>query len=449
MKNQITIVIIFLSGLQLGFAQNSNYKESIDSLLNYFKENNAFSGKVVIKKNNEVLYSADYNIFSEGKEQYKIGSITKIFTSILVFQLIEEGKLKFDTPLSNYFPSIKHSDKITIENMLSHTSGIFDIILWDNYYSTRDQKFTRQQILEIINNHKPEFRPDKDCDYSNSNYILLGYIIEDITKESYAKNVKDRIVDKIGLENTYAEESEKNISSQKSYYFDGGGWIEDISSDPSLPFAAGAIISTNEDLCKLMNELFNGKLISDHSLQQMKTLRSKAIGYGLFKAPFYDKTGWAHTGRIDEFKAAVVYFPDDSICVSILSDASLLSINDISIGVLSKFFDKKYKYPEFYHSTIQKPAIDVFTGKYKAKLAGIISLGTFQISKAKNNYLFLTENSNDDENAEKALLERINENTFFSRKANAKLIFSINEKGFVDNLTLEQGKVSIKCIKID
>lgn len=427
-------------------AQNSDYKKSVDSLMNYLTKENSFLGNIELRKGNEIVYSYNSNPLEPKNGQYRIGSITKVFTAIVIFQLIEENKLKLDAKLSDFYPDIKNAKDITIENLLSHTSGIYNFTTWENYYSTRNQKFSKAQALDIINKGKPDFKPNKDCVYSNSNYILLGYIIEDLTKKSYAVNVKERIIDKINLKHTFVAETDQDIRDIKSYLFNGNDWDADVGSNPSLPFSAGAIVSTTNDLNQLMNQLFHGDLVSKESLSMMQTLKNKTIGQGLFRVPFYDKIGWGHTGRIDEFKSAVFYFPTEDLYLSILTNGSRGNLNDVAIGLLSKYYGKKYSYPTFYHSEINEPKASVFVGTYRAKLAGLITVGEFEISEAKNGYLFMSE-LQDGKIGEKALLERIDANTFYLRTAKGKLIFTL-ENNKVKQLILEQGKMSIKCKKI-
>ena len=259
--------------------------------------------------------------------------------------------------------------------------------------------------------------------------------------------MKERITDKIYLKNTFVAESEHDIKDLKSYLFNGENWFEDISSHPSLPFSAGAIISTTNDLNKFMDNIFQGNLVSKQSLFTMQNLKSKSIGHGLFKLPFYDKIGWGHTGSIDEFKSVTSYFPTEDLYLSITTNGSRINLNDVMIGILSKYYDKKYDYPKFYHTEIQNPPILNFTGIYKAKLGGLITVGKFEITPAENNYLFMNELQND-KIGEKALLERINSNTFYLRSAKGKLIFTLDKNNKVKKLVLEQGKMSIKCNKI-
>ncbi|WDF46598.1 serine hydrolase [Chryseobacterium sp. KACC 21268] len=441
-------IYFFLIFNIFGFAsaQNSDYKKSVDSLMDYLTKENSFLGNIELRKGNEIVYEYNSNPLEPKNGQYRIGSITKIFTAIVIFQLIEENKLTLDTKLIDFYPDIKNAKDITIENLLSHTSGIFNFTAWENYYSTRNQKFSKAQILEIINNGKPEFKPKKDCVYSNSNYTLLGYIIEDLTKKSYTVNVKERIIDKIDLKHTFVAESEQDVNNIKSYLFNGEDWYEDMSSNPSLPFSAGAIVSSTSDLNQLMNQLFHGDLVSKKSLSTMQTLKNKTIGHGFFAAPFYDKICWGHTGRIDEFKSATFYFPAEDLYLSILTNGSRGNLNDVTVGLLSKYYGKKYSYPTFYHSEIYEPKALVFTGTYRAKLAGLITIGEFEITEAKNGYLFMSE-LQDGKTGERALLERIDANTLYLRSAKGKLIFTL-ENDKVKKLILEQGKMSIKCKKI-
>ena len=127
-------------------AQNSDYKKSIDSLLTHFQANNAFSGSVMLQKDGETVYKGEFNKFANGSEKYRIGSITKIFTAIITFQLIEEGKLSLDTKLNEYFPDIKNSELITIGNMMNHTSGIYNYLEWEDYYNQKNKTYTRADI---------------------------------------------------------------------------------------------------------------------------------------------------------------------------------------------------------------------------------------------------------------------------------------------------------------
>ncbi|AZA49402.1 class A beta-lactamase-related serine hydrolase [Chryseobacterium carnipullorum] len=434
-------------------AQKPDLKSSIDSLLTNFQRHNAFSGNILLQKNGETIYKGEFNKFAEGSDQYRIGSITKVFTAIITFQLIEEGKLSLDSRLSKYFPSIKNAEMITIGNMLNHTSGIYNYLEWEDYYDQKSKNYTRDDMLKLLQQGKPDFKPGKESSYSNSNYLLLGYIIEDITGRSYEENIKARILDKIGMRRTYCEKDQTQYSKRtKSYKFDGENWSKESDTHPSFTFATGNIVSTTEDLSKLMHELFKGTLISENSLEQMKKTNPQvALGYGLFRTPFYNKTGYGHTGRIDEFHSGIAYFPEDNFSIVILANGTNIKLNDMVVGIVSKYYQKKYKNPDFTaYSSETAPSTEIYKGIYKAKLAGLITVGTFQITQAGKNHLFIAMYNHEKQGKEsrKALLKRTGENEFYSFENGAELKFLLNEKGKVIGIKLTQGKQSINCKKV-
>jgi len=440
---------IALSIFGLMSAQNSDHTKSIDSLINSFQQNNAFSGSVLLQKDGETVYKGEFNKFGDNSDKYRVGSITKIFTAVITFQLIEEGKLTLDTKLDKYYPDIRNADKITIGNLLNHTSGIYNYLEWNDYYVSKQKKFTKKEMLDLVTQGKPDFKPGDDCRYSNSNYLLLGYIIEDITGKPYAENLNVRIIDKIGLQNTYCEPDENQYPKRNaSYSFDGEEWTKETETHPSFTFAAGAVVSTAEDLSKLMDNLLKGKLVSGTSLAQMGQANQKAIGYGLFLTPFYDKTGYGHSGNIDEFHSFTGYFPNDRLSVSILSNGGNVELNEIVLGVVSKYYDKAYQNPDFsIYKSKTAPQTKIYSGVYKAKLVGLINVGTFQISEAANNYLFLSMYE-DGKEGQKILLERKGENKFYARKNNAEFDFIVDKKGDVTGMKLTQNKQSVNCKKI-
>ena len=440
---------IALSIFGLMSAQNPDQTKSIDSLMNSFQQNNAFSGSVLLQKDGETVYRGDFSKFRDNSDKYRVGSITKIFTAVITFQLIEEGKLTLDTKLDKYYPHIKNADKITIGNLLNHTSGIYNYLEWNYYYVSKQKKFTKKEMLDLVIQGKPDFKPGDDCRYSNSNYLLLGYIIEDITGKPYAENLNVRIVDKIGLQNTYCEAEENQYPERNaSYSFDGQKWTKETETHPSFTFAAGAVVSTTEDLSKLMDNLLKGKLVSRTSLAQMGQTNQKAIGYGLFLTPFYDKTGYGHSGNIDEFHSFTGYFPNDRLSVSILSNGGNVALNEIVLGVVSKYYGRAYQNPDFsIYKSKTAPQTKIYSGVYKAKLVGLINVGTFQISEAADNYLFLSMYE-DGKDGQKVLLERKGENKFYARKNNAEFDFIIDKKGNVTEMKLTQNKKSISCKKV-
>ena len=447
MKTILLILVFSISGLLV--AQHSDYSKSIDNLMRSLAENKAFSGSVLLQKEGKTSYKGEFNTVGTPSDKYRVGAITEVFTAIIIFQLIEEGKLTLETTLDQYYPTIKNADKITITQLLGHLSGIYNYAEWDDYYTSKHKKFTKKEMINLIVQGKPEFKPGQDRSYNNANYVLLGYIIEDITQATYAENVAIRIANKLGLQNTYCETDEKEYPKRNaSYLYNGATWTKEADSHPSFTFSAGAIVSTTADLSKLIEALLTGRLIAEKSLAQMKKTNQKGIGYGLLKMPIFDQIGYGHFGNIDEFQSFIGYFPTEGLSIAVLSNASNVKLNDVILGIASKYFNKAYQQPDFTTPQNQASAsTKIYTGVYKATLIGLIDVGAFQIREAANNHLFLTIYA-DGKDGQKILLEPKGENKFYGRKNNSEFDFTINKKGDVTGMKVTQNKQSLNCKKV-
>ena len=187
----IFFTTILLTGLSLGtvYSQNIN-KPKLDSLLDILAEKNKAMGSLTISKNGTVLYkrAIGYSFISDNEKKtatditkYRIGSISKMFTAIIIFQLIEEEKIKLTSTLDTYFPNLPNAKKITISNLLNHRSGLHNFTDDPDYMTWMTQPKTHDEMLAIISKNKVDFPPNEKASYSNSNYVVLGYIIEKIS----------------------------------------------------------------------------------------------------------------------------------------------------------------------------------------------------------------------------------------------------------------------------
>jgi CubicO group peptidase (beta-lactamase class C family) len=365
MKIKIFITVL-LSLLFSGtvFSQGFN-KEKLDSLFNRLSEKNKAMGSLTISKNGTILYNKaiGYSYISEKekisateKTRYRIGSISKMFTATLIFQLIEEGKLTLTTTADKYFPTLPNAEKITIANLLNHRSGLHNFTNDPEYSTWMTTPKTHDEMLTIISKSKAEFQPNEKFSYSNSNYVVLGYMIEKICNESYAKVLEERITSKIGIADTYYG-GRTNIKNNESYSYQWlKNWEQQPETDMSIPGGAGSIVSTPADLTKFIEALFSYQLVSESSLQQMKKM-TDGYGMGMFQIPFYTKISYGHIGGIDGFGSILAYFPEDTLAVAYCTNGQVYPMNTILIGVLSIYFNKEYSIPEF----IPQPAIDLKT----------------------------------------------------------------------------------------
>jgi len=264
----------------------------------------------------------------------------------MIFQLIEEGKIKLTTTLDSYFPNLPNAKTITISNLLNHRSGLHNFTNDPEYQNWMTQPKTQDEMLAIIAKNKVDFQPNEKAAYSNTNFVILGYIIEKIDKQPYSKSLEKRIISRVKLSNTYIG-GKTNIGNNESYSYQYmGQWIQAPETDMSIPGGAGSIVSTPTDLTQFIEALFSLKLVSQNSLNQMKTI-TDGFGMGMFQIPFSTKKAYGHNGGIDGFASNLAYFPEDNLTLAYCTNGQAYPMNDILIGVLSICFDKAYSIPTF------------------------------------------------------------------------------------------------------
>lgn len=349
-------------------------KEKLDAYLKSLYENKKWMGGVALMQDGKLIYTNNFGPLAEGstlqanqQTKYRIGSVTKMFTAVLIYQLIEEGKLSLNEPLSTFYPNVKNADKITIKHLLGHESGI------QNYTSTTKVEFTREytksEMLDLITQMETVFKPGSEKKYSNSNYILLGFIVEDLYKMPIAKAYQQQILSKGKLtkEITFEQPTDIKENYTHSYKWNhkNNDWEEVKPWGRTVAGSAGAISSSMESLAEFLYKWYEGDYLTDASLQQMTSIE-KSMGYGSFLVPFHDKTSYGHGGGIEEFSTMASYFPKEKISFAIVSNASEINTNDVSIGVLSILFGKEFELPTF---------------EKKNSIKGNSYLGTFSNSK--------------------------------------------------------------------
>jgi len=366
---------IFLLGLSFGTVHAQNFdKAKMDQLFDVLAQKEKAMGSLTLSKNGNVIYSRAIgysSITDAGKQpsttvtKYRIGSITKMFTTTMIFQLVEEGKLKLITTLDTYFPKLPNANKITIGNLLNHRSGLHNFTNDAEYSGYMTQPKTQDEMLAIFAKSKLDFQPNEKAEYSNTNFVILGFIIEKITKQSYSINLKQRITSKTGLSNTYyGGKTNANNNECFSYQF-AGYWKQMPETDMSIPGGAGAIVSNPTDLTKFIEALFSLKLVKQSSLDQMKKI-TDGFGMGMFQIPFYDHKAWGHNGGIDGFGSNLAYFPDDGLAIAYCTNGQVFPMNDILIGVLSIYFNKDYSIPTFTTVSVKTEELDKYLGVYSS-----------------------------------------------------------------------------------
>ncbi|PIF46886.1 D-alanyl-D-alanine carboxypeptidase [Chryseobacterium sp. 52] len=299
--------------------------------------------------------------------QYRIGSISKTFTAVLVMKAVEEKKLALDTKLSGFYPDIENADKITIENLLQHRSGIHNLTDEDEYLTYYTKPHTEESLASIIKKYKSDFSPGTQYEYSNSNYILLGFILEKVYQKSYAELIRKKIAGPLKLKLTQVGgKIDPSKNQALSYQYVNRNYQLSPETDMSIPVGAGNLISTPTELLKFIIALENGKLVSKSSLNQMKNFKD-SYGYGIAQVPFENYSGYGHNGGIDQFRSILYYFPELKTGISFITNQSDYDNNDISIKMMQTVVGKDFKMPNFKEISVAEEILKKYEGLYKAE----------------------------------------------------------------------------------
>ena len=371
MKKLFLLALIFGLFGQAAFSQEFD-NAKLDKFFDVLEANNKFMGSVALSKNGEIIYSravgfadVENQMKAEVDSKFRIGSISKTFTSVLVMKGVEERRIDLEQTINKYFPTIKNSNKIKISHLLNHRSGIHNFTNDKEYLTWNSFAKTEKEMVEIITNAGSDFEPDTKAEYSNSNFVLLTFILEKAFKKSYSEILTKYITKPIGLKNTYLGAKINSSNNECLSYRFAGKWEKMPETDISIPLGAGGIVSTPSDLVIFSDALFGGKLLKPESLEKMKTVIGN-FGIGLVKIPFFNISAYGHTGGIDGFSSVFSYFPDGNISYALTSNGANFNNNLVSIAVLSAIFNKPYEIPEFKNINLTSEELDRYTGIYSS-----------------------------------------------------------------------------------
>src|SRR5262245_34895940 len=382
MKMKILFATLLTLALStIGYAQTPD-KAKLDQFFDRLSEKNKAMGSLTIAKDGNVLYTRTigYSQISGTEKKpltaatrYRIGSITKMFTAAMILQLVEERELKLTDTLDKFFPQVPNAQKITIAQILAHRSGIHDSILDRNLRpASYTNAITKDEFLTLIVKGTPDFEPDAKHSYSNSGYFLLGLILEKLTGKPYGEALKERITSKIGLKDTYTATGNIDVTNNEAltYINFGHDWKQGPETHPSILFGGGSIVSTPNDLAKFIRALFDLKLISQESLNQMKTIRD-GDGLGMEPFTFAGKTFYGHTGGGDNYGAWLAYEPEENLAVAYTTNAKVYPVVNIVRGVIDIYYNKPFEIPAFETIAVSPEVLDKYVGVYSSPEAPV------------------------------------------------------------------------------
>lgn len=311
----------------------------MDQVIQPYVANHQFMGSVLVARNGQVIYSKGYgsadlewDVPNSPGTKFRLGSVTKQFTAASILLLEERGKLSVSDPVKKYLPDAPAAwDKITIFHLLTHTSGIPNFTGFADYQKLEPFAATSEQLVARFRDKPLDFEPGEKWQYSNSGYVLLGYLIEKITGESYEKFVRENIFTPLGMKDSGYDSNSEVIPHRASGYVPGKNGFENAGFiHMSIPHGAGALYSTTEDLLKWEQGLFGGKLLKPESLQKMTTPFKSNYAFGLQVETTGGHKVIEHGGGIEGFNTELAYYPDDKLTVVVLGNVNGGAPGDIA-----------------------------------------------------------------------------------------------------------------------
>ncbi len=398
----IAIILTMVCYATASMAKASFDRAGLDQMFSNLESGQRMMGSVLITKDGEPIYSRELgygNMASKTKSDsqtmFRIGSITKTFTATLIFRLIEEQKLSLNTKLSKFYPQLANADQITIAHLLSHTSGLPNFPFDVDFNDPKAWVFhaqSRSQMLARFLTMKPIFNPGEKRQYSNTNFVLLGYIVESVAGTSYNQYLNENIIKKINLTRTRVGGKINNKNNEAfSYAWNDAKWNRSLEQNLSIAGGAGSLVSTNADLAKFIHTLFTSDKILRQSSQVRMTTpfipslenSTLGIGVGVLEIGNIKKKIFQHDGGVDEFMSLLTYVPEDKLAISILINGHNYPIRKIFRTLFSQYYAQPTAIPAFKAIQLSDVALEGFVGSYNFAEIGM----TISIKKGKANLI--------------------------------------------------------------
>jgi CubicO group peptidase (beta-lactamase class C family) len=303
----------------------------LDQVVQSYAAGRKFMGTALVARGNQVLFSKGYgfadlewDVPNTPTTKFRLGSVTKQFTAASILLLEERGKLNVSDPVKKYMPDAPAAwDKMTIFHVLTHTAGIPNFTSFPDYEKLAPFPATPAQLVARFRDKPLDFAPGEQFSYSNSGYVLLGYLIEKIAGESYEKFVRENIFTPLGMSDSGYDSNSAIIPRRASGYALGPGGYENAGFiHMSIPLSAGALYSSTEDLLKWEQGLFGGKVLKPASLEKMTTPFKSNYAFGLGVETIGGHKLISHSGGIQGFVTELEYYPDDKLTVVVLENVS-------------------------------------------------------------------------------------------------------------------------------
>ena len=368
MKRFLAIILILGFAVTL-FSQETTV-EKLDRLLKGYTETGRFNGSALIASHGKILLEKGYGYknfkgrtLNDTCTIFQIASVTKQFTSAVILKLVELNKLSLNDRLKKFYPDFPKGESISIENLLTHTSGIFDWTQSINFSPTSEQT-----LLGFLKTKALDFSPGTRWSYSNSNYSLLGYIIQKASGMSYEDAVRKYIFNPLHM-NHSGFDFKNLVSKEKATgysTFSDSSKIAGILYDSIGPFAAGEIYSTVGDLYKWHRGLQSYKIINRSSLEKAYTPYKDHYGYGWTIDSLFNRRITSHSGDISGFNSNLARITEDNVFIILLNNKEESGLEAITRDILAILYSQPYSIPVKRHPVkLDEEILKKYIGAYE------------------------------------------------------------------------------------
>jgi len=364
-KNGILILFLLLIS-NMSFAQTK--VEQIDELISTYEEYGKFNGSVLVSDQGKVIYkkgfgmaNMEWDIPNQPNTKHRLGSITKQFTAMLILQLVAEGKLDLQEPISKYLPDYPKAtgDIITTHHLLTHTSGIPNYTAFPKFMADESRNpYSPKEFLKKFDEKKLDFTPGEKFSYSNSGYFLLGAIVEKLSGKTYEQMLQDKIFTPLNMNETgYDNHGDILKNRATGYEKQGQGYENSRYIDMSIPYAAGSLYSTVEDLYKWDQSLYTNNILPKEYMSiyfkpYIAAFGSAhyAYGWGVGYAKIGKSTdsiyAIGHGGGINGFNTNISRTTSNKSLIVLLNNTGGAPLDDITRAIRGIMHGKAYDMPK-------------------------------------------------------------------------------------------------------
>jgi len=379
---QIILTFLLVSGhfVNTTMAQTNVDKQlstKFDQLLSEQFKNNEPGGTALVSRKGQIIYkkafgmaNIELNIPMQTENIFRIGSISKQFTAVAILQLMEQGKLGLQDEITKFIPDYPtHGHKITIEHLLTHTSGIKSYTGMKDFDAISRLDKKPEELITFFKNQPMEFAPGTKWNYNNSGYFLLGYIIEKVSGKTYPEYVEENIFKPLGMSNSYYGSDSRIIKNRAAAYSKNEN--EFVNAEPlsmTLPYAAGSLQSTVDNLYKWNQAIHTYKLVKKESLDKAFTPyvlsdgKKTDYGYGWSLDNIQGSPAIQHGGGIPGFLTMGIYLPKEDVFVAVFSNCDCKSPDEVAVKLAGLAIGKPFEYNEIKSDST---AMKQLTGVYE------------------------------------------------------------------------------------